>query len=149
MTKIGIKTRVGLVIFHEGKLVVTKHEVQGYGRYYLLPGGGIEHAESPEETIKREALEECGLEVEPVRLLWIKSGYTKDDDYIDLIYLVDVKGGEFKVHKNEKMVKEIEFVPSEQELSKLKFFPKQIVNKVFKELPKETEYLGKFKYPED
>jgi len=149
MTKIGIKTRVGLVMFHGGKLVTTKHDVKGYGTYYLLPGGGIEHAESPEEAIKREALEECGVEVEPVKLLWIKSGYTDEDDYLDLIYLVEIKKGYFKVHEDEKMVKEIVLVENEEELSKLRFFPKQIVSKVFKELPSKVEYLGKFKYPEN
>lgn len=149
MTKIGIKTRVGLIMFHEGKLVLAKHNVEGYGVYYLLPGGGIEHSESPEEAIKREALEECGVEVEPERLLWIKTGYTDEEDYMDLIYLVNIKSGEFKVHEDEKMVKEIKLVSNEEELSKLKFFPKQITNKVFKDLPKETEYLGKFKYPEE
>ncbi|MFH1823123.1 MAG: NUDIX domain-containing protein [archaeon] len=149
MAKIGIKTRVSLVMFHKNKLVVTKHDVKGYGVYYLLPGGGIEHAESPEEAIKREALEECGLEVNPGRLLWIKSGYTDEEDYLDLIYLVEIKGGNFEIHEKEKMVKKIEFIGDEEELSKIKFFPKQIADKIFKELPKKTEYLGKFKYPEE
>lgn len=149
MVKIGIKTRVGIVMFHEGKLVVVKHDVKGYGVYYLLPGGGIEHSESPEEAIKREAIEECGVEVESVRLLWIKSGYTDEDDYMDLIYLANIKSGDFKIHENEKMVKEIVLIENEEELSKLKFFPRQITDKIFKALPKETEYLGKFQYPED
>jgi 8-oxo-dGTP diphosphatase len=35
----------------------------------FLPGGGAEPAESPEETLKREVLEECGAGVEIVRPL--------------------------------------------------------------------------------
>jgi len=31
----------------------------------FLPGGGVESSETPQETIKREALEECGLIVQP------------------------------------------------------------------------------------
>lgn len=36
---------------------------------YYLPGGGAEPGESPEETLRREILEECGHAVEIVRPL--------------------------------------------------------------------------------
>ena len=36
---------------------------------YFLPGGGIESAESPEEAVRREVLEECGLQVLTARVL--------------------------------------------------------------------------------
>jgi 8-oxo-dGTP diphosphatase len=31
----------------------------------FLPGGGIESGETPQETVAREALEECGLNIQP------------------------------------------------------------------------------------
>lgn len=49
-----------LVLNDDGRLAVTRTSVGVY-----LPGGGIEAGETPEEAVRREALEECGLLVRP------------------------------------------------------------------------------------
>lgn len=49
-----------LIEDEQGRLAVVR-TVQGT----YLPGGGIEAGETPEEAIRREALEECGLIVRP------------------------------------------------------------------------------------
>src|SRR6476469_7355271 len=38
-------------------------------RGWLLPGGGIEANEDPDRAVVREALEECGLVIEPLRMI--------------------------------------------------------------------------------
>jgi 8-oxo-dGTP diphosphatase len=43
-----------------GKVAIVRSQDGVY-----LPGGGIEAGETPEEAIRREALEECGLVVRP------------------------------------------------------------------------------------
>ena len=50
-----------LVLDDEGRLAVVETS-QGT----FLPGGGIEPGEQIDEAIRREALEECGLIIEPV-----------------------------------------------------------------------------------
>jgi 8-oxo-dGTP diphosphatase len=39
--------------------------------YWTLPGGGIEAEESDHQAAKREVMEETGVEVEPLKLLFV------------------------------------------------------------------------------
>jgi 8-oxo-dGTP diphosphatase len=48
----------GLIEDGQGRLAVTR-TVEGF----FLPGGGVESGETPEETVLRESIEECGLAV--------------------------------------------------------------------------------------
>jgi 8-oxo-dGTP diphosphatase len=56
---------VGVVLSDDRKqiLVLKRRDVP----MWVLPGGGIEEGESPEEAVKREILEETGLHVQIVR----------------------------------------------------------------------------------
>jgi len=37
------------------------HRIKDGREYYVIPGGGVEESETPEETVKREILEETGI----------------------------------------------------------------------------------------
>jgi len=52
------------LIVHDGKLLLLK--MRHTGKYHL-PGGGIHIGERMEETLKREAQEETGIEIDGVR----------------------------------------------------------------------------------
>lgn len=52
------------LIVHDGKLLLLK--MRHTGKYHL-PGGGINIGERMEETLKREAQEETGIEIDVVR----------------------------------------------------------------------------------
>jgi 8-oxo-dGTP pyrophosphatase MutT (NUDIX family) len=151
MSKIGIKVRVSCIMFKGKQLITTKHFVEGYGEYFLLPGGGLEKGESPIETIKRECKEELGINVKVDRLLFFKSGYDKlkEETYLELIFLCVSSEENFQILDPDNTVKEVCFFDNEEELKKVNFFPKQLISKIFKDLPLETEFLGKFDYPEN
>jgi 8-oxo-dGTP diphosphatase len=58
------------VLVMRGRKVLLGRRSGAHGEgYYAAPGGHIEWGESLAETARREVREECGLEIEEIRLL--------------------------------------------------------------------------------
>jgi 8-oxo-dGTP diphosphatase len=70
-----VRTAAKALIIHEGKLLIIKMQGEN-GVFYLLPGGGQEHGENLHENLKRECMEEVGVEVEVGELKFVR-------DYIE------------------------------------------------------------------
>ena len=66
-----------LVIDSAGRVLLTRHpdDRRRAGRW-LLPGGGVEHGEHPEQAVIREVCEETGLAVRVGELLDVVSDVT-------------------------------------------------------------------------
>ena len=63
---------IGVVRNHDGYILLGRRhqpEIPDIHNKWNLLGGRIEFGENPEETIVREIKEECGLDVEVVRML--------------------------------------------------------------------------------
>ena len=68
-----------------------------------LPGGGLEHWESPREWVIREVKEETGLDVEIKKLIWISSKPDKDE----MVFTFECKiiGGQMTLTDESKDIK--------------------------------------------
>lgn len=65
------------VLIEGGRVLLIKHEKLGV---WIYPGGHVEPDETPSEAVRREFLEETGLEVEPVgRVAGVGSGEAVDE----------------------------------------------------------------------
>ncbi len=67
------------VLERDGRIAVV-FVTRRDGRYFDLPGGGIDAGETPEQAVVREFGEETGLRVEPVRVLGRADQFMRQED---------------------------------------------------------------------
>lgn len=67
------------VVLQDFKILLTQKKTGPYEGLWGLPGGAIEFGETPEETLKREMLEECSLEILGLEFLNIATATGKYD----------------------------------------------------------------------
>ena len=72
--------KVRAILVKEGKIAVTCAKQSGA---FMLPGGKIEKEESYEKTLKREILEELGIEIGPEDLIIPFCKSTREQESID------------------------------------------------------------------
>ncbi len=94
--------------------------------FYTFPGCGLDGRESEEKCVKREVFEEFGLEIKPIKKVYIY----ENEKSIEHIYVCNIVGGEFgrgegEEYKNNKNgvykpciikikeIKHLPFMPSE------------------------------------
>jgi len=86
-------------IIKDGKIALIKKARGGYKGLLDIPGGGIEHTESPEDALKRELMEEAGVTVKNYQLLkatsrtfkWnVDEKLIEDLHHIGILYKVEV-----------------------------------------------------------
>jgi 8-oxo-dGTP diphosphatase len=91
---------VGALIFEGRSILLVERAKEPLKGYWSLPGGIVEAGEKLEAAIRREVLEETGLEVEPVALFEIFERIMPDVEgrpeyhYVLMDYLCRVTGGE-------------------------------------------------------
>ncbi len=78
----------GAVILNQkGEVLLLDHLLRP-GSGWGVPGGFINPSEQLEEAVRREVFEETGLEIENVRLVWVRTIYR----HIEAIFLADGVG---------------------------------------------------------
>ena len=87
------KTRAGsrAVTVENGNILLSREENTDY---WLLPGGGAEENETPEECCVREVWEETGCIVRPIRCFLILNEYYEEYRYISRYFVCEVTGWE-------------------------------------------------------
>jgi len=105
---------VGAVIFNSRKILLVKRRIEPGKGKWTIPGGIVELGETPEETVVREVMEECGLQVENPALIDVVNNVIHDDKdkikyhFVILDFLVELKGG--KLRPNDEIL-EAKWVP--------------------------------------
>ena len=93
----------GLII-EDNKVLLVKKSRGAYTGKLDLPGGSIEHGEKPEETLKRELLEETNCNIKEYKLLdansvvveWMHHKKIESMHHIGIIYDVKIENHNIK-----------------------------------------------------
>jgi len=62
----------GVLLEHEGRILLVRHRKAGAYDFWVAPGGGVEGTEDLREAARREVFEECGLHVEPLNMAYVE-----------------------------------------------------------------------------
>ena len=83
----------GVIVESDGKVLLVRHHKPGAYDFWVAPGGGALGDEDLRATAKREAFEECGLYIEPGRLLYIEEFVQPGKRHCKVWFAVHLVGG--------------------------------------------------------
>ncbi|SDW33597.1 ADP-ribose pyrophosphatase YjhB, NUDIX family [Marininema mesophilum] len=117
-----IRNSAKAILIHENKLLVIKHKDQD-GIFYLLPGGGQIPGETLPETVKRELLEEAGVEVEVSKVILLRECFIDQDFHrVEFMFTCGLKRENSKYLKQDREQIGVEWL-SIQELKSFPLYP--------------------------
>lgn len=130
------KSARAVVVFN-GKLVAMYREKNNRA-YYTFPGGGIEENESEEDCVKRECLEEFGINVMPIKKLYEYEDTKTKQSFILCNWVSGELGSgvgeEFSPDRNRGIY--IPMLVDIKSLSKIPLVPNEVATCVF------NDYMG-------
>lgn len=69
---------VDVILQKDSNILLVKRKNEPFKDYFALPGGFVNDGESVEAAVKREAIEETSLEIEPIDILGVYSNPERD-----------------------------------------------------------------------
>ena len=121
-----IKIGIGVMIFKDGKVLLSKRKgSQGEGEY-AFPGGHMEYGESFEECARRAIMEEAGIKIKNIHFLCLGTILWPDmKHYIQIGLMADWEEGQPEILEPDKLEEWIWYEISG--LPKPLFFPTQLM----------------------
>jgi ADP-ribose pyrophosphatase YjhB (NUDIX family) len=93
---------VGALILNRDRILMAQRGKEPLKGWWSLPGGLVETGESLDAAVRREVLEETGLEIRPLGVVEIFERIMRDSSgaaeyhYVLIDYMCRVKGGELR-----------------------------------------------------
>ncbi len=98
-----LRVRVNGVLVEGDKILVIQHKMSEDKYLWTVPGGGMDYGSDAVSNLRREFLEETGLDVEVRNFLFIHELLDPPLHALELFFDVERKGGELKVGHDPEM----------------------------------------------
>lgn len=89
-----LRSRVNGILVQENKILMIKHKMGKQRVFWSVPGGGMEYGTAAEENLRREFLEETGLEVAVEKYLFVHELLSPPLHAMEHFFLVKQTGGQ-------------------------------------------------------
>ena len=132
-----IEMENGYALMHRINVKKKEGSTQPYGEYYVFPGGGVENNDNSfEEGVKREVLEEFGIEVDVKQKLYSRK---INDDYEEHLYYCIYKSGKLgtgsgpEFSGDPKYIDRGEYIPKivkKDEIRNIRLLPEEFKEKM-------------------
>ncbi|WP_200976096.1 NUDIX domain-containing protein [Echinicola sp. 20G] len=120
-----LRTRVNGVLIENDKILMIKHQMGLNKSFWNVPGGGMDYNTNATDNLKREFLEETGLEIEVKKFLTVSEFLQPPLHAIELYFEVSKKSGDLikgidpELSENKQLIEEVKFM-SIEEISEIK-----------------------------
>ena len=135
--RLPIRVSARALVVNENREILMVREKESY---WYTPGGGLEDGESLTECVKREVLEETGLEIEVGRVVLIEEYFEGEKHFLCVYFLASTKGEIASDWKDIGGIVEAKFLTKEEVLAEDEIYPK-LLKRNFWELL-ETNFEG-------
>ena len=85
------------VVIRDGKVLLARHTYGAGKGKLIIPGGYIQHGETPENAVKRELMEETGITAVPVEIVGVR--FNMHDWYV--VFRAEYVSGEARSDHDE------------------------------------------------
>ena len=119
---------VDIIIQKDSNILMIRRKKDPFKDYLALPGGFVNHGETVEEAIKREALEEVSLQIEPIDILGVYSDPNRDPrgHILSVVFVGIILSGEARAGDDSASIKWLDLGNIQNE--KLAFDHKNIIS---------------------
>jgi 8-oxo-dGTP diphosphatase len=91
----------GVILEQNDRILLVRHRKINAFDFWVAPGGGAEREEDLRSAAKREVLEECGLDVEPLTIAYIEEFTNPDVRECKVWFLGKLLGGSLDFSRSE------------------------------------------------
>jgi mutator protein MutT len=132
--------RVAALVVKDGQILAVRHAHPDPDKeYWVLPGGGLEPGETPQECARREMQEEARVTVNVLRLAYVLDQEFQGGRQLELYFLCSLENEDLRmsaelVEKPGEFQNEFVWVTPE-ELARQRFFPEALKDRLIQDAP--------------